>query len=377
VFCHLRREAAECSKTMDYCGGMTTSLSFRRSAASILSALCLVVGIVLIPSGADAQQSSSPSCSGLGYTVARADEVLVAFDLATGAATGTQVPTGSDPQGIAVSADGSTVVVAAYGDDQVDFYDASTLALVTSVSLVAPIAIAINPVSGFIYVSQDWVNQISILDPTSHTVTGVIATSGTVNAMTFTPDGSNLLAVESLSSAIEIFDQTGTQIGSPIALGANPNAVVVTPDGTTAYVSATSQNKIIEINLTTLAQTNHSVMGMPLGIAVSSDGEHLWVPLLGGGQVQVFSLPTFTVETTIPVVGGPSLVMFAPGNDIAYVTAQVASTLTGISTVDRSVVSTETIEGVVFPMALCPFAKPVPETTTTVALDPVAPAFTG
>ena len=117
MFRHFRREAAECSKTMDYCGTMTTSLSFRRSAASILSALCLVVGIVLIPSGAHAEQSSSPSCSGLGYTVARADEVLVAFDLATGATTGTQVPTGSGPQGIAVSADGSTVVVAAYGDD--------------------------------------------------------------------------------------------------------------------------------------------------------------------------------------------------------------------------------------------------------------------
>lgn len=362
---------------MNHYGAMTNSLLLRRSAASILSVLCLLAGMVLMPSGAHAQQSSSPSCAGLGYTVARADEVLVAFDLATGATTGTQVPTGSGPQGIAVSADGSTVVVAAYGDDQVEFYDAATLALVTSVPLDAPDAIAINPVSGFIYVSQEVVNQISIIDPTSRTVTGVFATGGEVTSMAFTPDGTTLLAVETLSSAIEIFDQTGTQIGSPIALGANPYAVVVTPDGTTAYVSATFQNKIIEINLTTLAQANHSGMDKPLGIAVSSDGEHLWVPLLGGGQVQVFSLPAFTLETTIPVAGGPSLVMFAPGIDIAYVTAQLASTLTGISTVDRSVVSTETIEGGEFAMALCPFATPEPITTTTVAVDPVAPAFTG
>gem|GEM_PF-4831409 len=377
MFCHPRREAAECSKTMDYCGSMTTSLSFRRSAASILSALCLVVGIVLIPSGADAQQSSSPSCSGLGYTVARADEVLVAFDLATGATTGTQVSTGLDPSGVSVTADGSVVVVAASADDLVEFYDAATLELVDSTSVIAPMFVGINSFSGLIYVSQDGLNQISVIDPTSHDVIDVISTSGTVNAMTFTPDGSNLLAVETLSSAIEIFDQTGTQIGSPIALGANPNAVVVTPDGTTAYVSATFQNKIIEINLTTLTQTNHSAGSLPLGSAVSPDGGHLWVPLMGAGQVQVFALPAFTLETTIPVAGGPSLVMFAPGIDIAYVTAQLASTLTGISTVDRSVVSTETIEGGVFAMALCPFATPEPITTTTVAVDPIAPTFTG
>lgn len=377
MFCHFRREAAECSKTMGYSGSMTNSLAFRRSAASILSALCLVVGIVLIPSGAHAEQSSSPSCSGLGYTVARSDEVLVAFDLATGATTGTQVPTGSGPQGIAVSADGSTVVVAAYGDDEVEFYDAATLALVASVSLVAPTVIAINPVSGFMYVSQEVVNQISIIDPTSRTVTGAFATGGAVNAMAFTPDGTTLLAVETLSSAIEMFDQTGTQIGSPIALGANPNAVVVTPDGITAYVSATFQNKIIEINLTTLTQTNHSVGNLPLGIAVSPDGGYLWVPLMGAGQVQVFALPAFTAETTIPVPGNPSVIVFAPGMDILYVTAQIASTLTGISTLDRSVVLTEAIAGGPFAMALCPLVKPVPVTTTTVAVDPVAPAFTG
>ena len=338
-----------------------------------------MAGIMLIPAGAQAQQSSRPNCSGLGYTVAGSDEVLFAFDLATGAATGTQVPTGSGPEGMALSADGSTVMVAALSDDRVEFYDAATLALVDTTSVIAPIAITVHPVSGVIYVSQEGVNQISILDPTSHAVSGTITTGGTVNAMTFTPDGSNLLAVETLSSAVEIFDQAGTQIGSPIALSANPYAIAVTPDGTTAYISATFQNKIIEIDLTTLTQTDHSVMGFPLGIAVSPDGQELWVPLLSGGQVQVFSLPTFTVETSISVVGGPSLVKFAPGTDIAYVTAQLSSTLTGISTVDYSVVSTEDIDGAVFAMALCPFAEPEPEptTTTTVVVDPIAPTFTG
>jgi hypothetical protein len=71
--------------------------------------------------------------------------------------------------------------------------------------------------------------------------------------------------------------------------------------------------------------------------------------------------------------------MFAPGIDLAYVTAQLASTLTGISMVDRLVVSTEAIAGGVFAMALCPFAEPEPEptTTTTVVVDPIAPTFTG
>ena len=361
---------------MDYYGSMENSLWGRRSAASILSALCLMAGIMLIPAGAQAQQSSRPNCSGLGYTVAGSDEVLFAFDLATGAATGTQVPTGSGPEGMALSADGSTVMVAALSDDRVEFYDAATLALVDTTSVIAPIAITVHPVSGVIYVSQEGVNQISILDPTSHAVSGTITTGGTVNAMTFTPDGSNLLAVETLSSAVEIFDQAGTQIGSPIALSANPYAIAVTPDGTTAYISATFQNKIIEIDLTTLTQTDHSVMGFPLGIAVSPDGQELWVPLLSGGQVQVFSLPTFTAQVAVPAIGGPSLVMFAPGTDIAYVTAQLSSTLTGISTVDYSVVSTEDIDGGVFAMALCPTAEPEP-TTTTVAVDPIAPSFTG
>ena len=356
---------------------MENSLWGRRSAASILSALCLMVGIVLIPSGAQAQQSSSPSCAGLGYTVARADEVLVAFDLATGATTGTQVPTGSGPQGIAVSADGSTVMVAASSDDRVEFYDAATLALVDSTSVITPNFIAVNPVSGVIYVSQSGMNQISILNPTSRTVTGVFATGGEVTSMAFTPDGTTLLAAEYFSSAIEIFDQTGTPIGSPIALGVDPGAIAVTPDGITAYVSATFQNEIIEIDLTTRTQTQHSVMMLPNGLAVSPNGQELWVPLMGAGQVQVFSLPTFTAEVAVPVIGGPSLVMFAPGTDIAYVTAQLSSSLTGISTLDRSVVSTEQIGDGLFALALCPTAEPEPITTTTVAVEPIAPAFTG
>lgn len=348
-----------------------------RRVGLVLIALVAASGPLVATASSDAQTTPSALCGGFGYVVTNSGS-LIAFDTQTGLLLGSPVATGSSPADVDVTADGSRVVVPATYSDELQIFDAATLALIGSVPMVTPGRVAVSSVSDIAYVTQGAQNQISIVDLSTLTVTGTIATAGDASFVALSADGSTIWVAEYSTSTIERFTSAGNPVGSAIVLSAHPESIALTPDGATAYVTTLFDNTIVEIDAQTAMVFDHAIQNFPQSAIVTPDGQHLWFSGMGGGQVEQYALPAFTPEQAASAPGNPmSIALTADGATIFVVTA-ISGTLTGISTADASQFSVAAVTGTPRGVAVCPQVAPAPvPTTTTIAVDPVAPSFTG
>jgi YVTN family beta-propeller protein len=186
------------------------------------------------------------------------------------------------PDGIALSADGKSAYVLTqnppvdeYAVEAVDTATNTISASITASSFDHPVAIAANPVSGYVYVLND-TGAVSVISTAKNAVTAVI---GTPN-----PDDT-------------MYD--------PV-----PQAIAVSPNGATAYVSQGPLGIISVLNLTTDKVTRTITVSddpsvlTPTTLALGPDGKTLYVALGGDGipgnaEVAVIDTATGTVAGTI------------------------------------------------------------------------------
>jgi YVTN family beta-propeller protein len=84
-------------------------------------------------------------------------------------------------------------------------------------------------------------------------------------------------------------------ITATIPVGANPDAVAVSPDGQHLYVANAASDAVAVINTATKhVTTSVSVAGGPSGIAVSPNCQHLYVARPGSDAASVIDTATTT-----------------------------------------------------------------------------------
>ena len=121
-------------------------------------------------------------------------------------------------------------------------------------------------------------------------------------------------------------------ITATIPVGANPDAVAVSPDGQHLYVANAASDAVAVINTATEhVTTSVSVAGGPSGIAVSPNGQHLYVARPGSDAASVIDTATNHVTATIPVGDHPYYLAVSPDGTALYVTNNAAATVTVIA----------------------------------------------
>jgi YVTN family beta-propeller protein len=223
--------------------------------------------------------------------------------------TSTFAPTltfsGGSPTGIAFSRNGKELFAAQYGASQVNVYDtAGEGSLLSQIPTGAdPAQVAITPNGKRAYVTNSYAQY---------------PTGGTV-------------------SVIDV--GTRKVKGKPITVGNDPQPIAITPNGQTVYVGnrhdatisviETKHNTVTDtISVATL--TNTVVGGH---IAVSPDGEYLYVPVYPGGVgengvVLVISTATDQIATQFPAEEGPDGIAIAPDGNTIYVTNNYSGSMT-------------------------------------------------
>lgn len=238
-----------------------------------------------------------PAAAATLLTGNKAENTVSFIDLATGKERA-RLPTGPMPHEIAVSPDGRTAAVVAYGAKQIDLYDVAGAKHLRTIDLGEnrrPHGIAWLK-SGRIVATTEGSSTLSLVDPAS----------GKVDSVATGAQGSHM--------------------------------VVVTRDEKRAFVSNLGSRNITAIDLVKRAKiADLSAGAEPEGIALTPDGRELWVANRADDTVMIFDARSLKPQATIRVGDMPIRLMISPDGRTAVTSGMLDGGLTLIDVNIRKV----------------------------------------
>ncbi|MEN6602815.1 MAG: cell surface protein, partial [Bryobacteraceae bacterium] len=268
-------------------------------------------GVVAAPNGRTLYVS--------GQTAAR----IAMFDIASGKVV-RRIELGAAPGGIAVSADGATLYVAAGSlAGEVLVIDAASGRVTARIAAGhTPMAPVLGRDGKALYVCNRFSNDISVIDLVARKETGRIPVVREPVAAAITPDGSTLVVanllpvgpanVEMVAAAVSVVNLKTRQVRNiPLANGSTGlRGICVSPDGRFAYVTHTlgryqlpttqlergwmntNALSIIDVSAgkalnTVLLDDVHLGAANPWGVACSTDGKLIAVAHAGTHELSV------------------------------------------------------------------------------------------
>jgi YVTN family beta-propeller protein len=303
-----------------------------RSFGFLLMGLCVTWGMLAVlirpeATGAEKQRYRSPfdlAYSPDGETLAVSDDTggaLVLIDAKTGRVDG-EVQLRGRPAGVAWAPDGERVFVAERGAGSVAEVDAATKEVVRRLTVgPRPVGVALAPERGVLLAANSGTHSVSIVDLRSGKEKRRISGVHSPFFLTVTPDeklalvGSLLPATPAddptTSASVSLLDLDADRVVAEIRVppnGSNLRQIAVSPDGKWAYAVhnfgratlPTTQldrgwvntNALTIIDLakrerlaTVLLDQVMEGAANPWGVAISGDGETLWISLAGVHQM--------------------------------------------------------------------------------------------
>lgn len=220
----------------------------------------------------------------------------------------------SQPFGIAVSPDGSTVFISNFGAHSIDVYNADLSMLYTTVPITGmnPSTIELSPDGAYLYAAYTGVSQIARFDVSSmapYLTNEISQPSGGANpyVLAVNQDGS-LVYITNLSGPISHFnaDLSGvfTEVFAVTGL-VNPIGIAFDPDGSRIYVGSSGSNEVAVLNpasfVPVIPPLSSQGMG-PFSLAINPDGSRLFVTNAVNNLLSVRELIHNTYD---PVAGSP------------------------------------------------------------------------
>jgi YVTN family beta-propeller protein len=168
------------------------------------------------------------------------------------------IEVGPTPHGLAITPDGSRVLVAGFGTDQVEAIDTRTNQVVWEVPVPQPHNIAITPDSSTAYAGSQLkgAEALAIIDVGSGTQTGSMPLDHTPRALTVSPDGADIAYTLAGVDALQVADLTARQLETQIPTGASPHHPLFTPDGKLGLVVSQGPGTLDLFDPTTYVATN-------------------------------------------------------------------------------------------------------------------------
>ncbi len=212
--------------------------------------------------------------------------------------TETLVHVGQDPEGLAVTPDGSQVWVLDTGPQTGDA--PSSLGAISVVSTATdavtatlrlpstdPREIAFSPSGATAYVTSG--DGLLVIDTATLKVVDVIRHLGSAQGVAVSPDGSTVYVTSTALDQVDVISAATNTVTGTIKVGQLPWSLALSPTGSTLYVADPDSDAVSVIDTATgLVTATISDSGDPVSVAVTPDGSELWVGGLTSGIVTVF-----------------------------------------------------------------------------------------
>jgi len=220
------------------------------------------------------------------------------------------LPSGSDPEQLAVTADSQTLYVSNEDTAQLTVVDAAKGEIIRSVSVgTEPEGVALSPDGTMAFVTSETNNRVDVVNTVSGELLGSVAVGLRPRAIAVFRDARRALVTLEDAASVALIDPVGRKVIKTVTLpGDNirPMGVALSPDERTAYVTTGRGRKLFALTGDTLVERWSVEVGdRPWGVAVSPDGAKVYTANGSSNDVSVVDVEAQKVVARIPVPGRP------------------------------------------------------------------------
>ena len=139
------------------------------------------------------------------------------------------VSAGKSPYAVAVNPVTGKVYVANLTSNNVTVIDGTTNATTTVPVGSNPIAVAVNPVTGKVYVANENSANVTVIDGTTNTVTATVGVGANPQAVAVNPVTGKVYVANWSSANVTVIDGVTNTVAATVSVGSEPEAVAVNP----------------------------------------------------------------------------------------------------------------------------------------------------
>jgi YVTN family beta-propeller protein len=156
------------------------------------------------------------------------------------------------------------------GPGTVSVVDTMTNAEVTEIATGnTPTAVAVTPDGSKLLVVNKFSNNVAVVDVAALAVVGTIPVSFVPHGIAISPDGKRAFVTNSEDDSLSVLDIPTMAPVLAIRVGDRPISVALTPDGVRAYVTNYFSNTVSIVDTASLSVVNTIPVGVnPVGIAI-------------------------------------------------------------------------------------------------------------
>lgn len=257
------------------------------------------------------------------FCVSRIDAASVSCGIVstTAAALGASTAVDAAPAHVALSADGTRAYTANQYGNSLSIVDVATSTLVGTVPLSnGGFNVLADPGSSRVYVTTA-TGALHVVDATTQSVLTQVATGPASNGLAL-DRAAGLLYVSSITAGtVAVVNTTTNTVVKTYPVSPKPQRIALSADGATLYVASESAGLEIVTVATGATVAVPAVFSGAVGLALSPDGQKVYVTNPPLGYLQIVDVATKQV-TTLNGLATPRNVAFGLGGAVALVTGE-------------------------------------------------------
>jgi len=262
--------------------------------------LVALSGSPMAPPGTDESKLPPPDRTADGIGV---------VDIAARKVT-TVLTSGSDPEQISLSADGSKVFVSNEDAGVASIIDVATNKIVGEVKVGGePEGVTTSPNGQWVYVTSEEDNQIAVIDTASNKVIKMFEVGARPRSSVFLPDSSRAYVTAENGGTVHVVDTKTHSVVKTLKITgemARPMGAVASHDGRRVYVTTGRGTMLLAIDTAKDEVVGSVKVGTrPWGVEISPDGKRLYTANGPSNDVSVVDADTMTVIATVSAGRSP------------------------------------------------------------------------
>ena len=293
------------------------------------------------------------------YVTNEASGDVTVIDAATLTAVAT-IPVGKRPRGIAASPDGTRLYVALSGSpnagpgvdektlpppdrtaDGIGIIDVRQGKLVKVVpSGTDPEQLAVSPDGTRVFVANEDAGRASIIDVASGKVIETFKTGDEPEGVSVEPSGDRVWVTSESDGAVVVYDLAKERTAGSVKVGPRPRSIAFLPDGSRAYVPSENGGTLTLIDARRLRPLKTIDLGTgmrPMGTKMSADGKQLYVTTGRSKMVLFLDTATNTIAGSVEAGARPWGLAVAPDGATLYTANGPSNDVSAIDVATRQV----------------------------------------
>jgi YVTN family beta-propeller protein len=227
---------------------------------------------------------------------------------------------GEDPGDVVATRDGEVAYVSGFQDGSITVVrlgDDTTTSEIVRLPTRSAYRLALSPNERRLYVTSSD-GRLYVFNTATRTLATSKALGGSLQGLTIDHAGTGLF-VSSTAGDVWRLERGTLRSLRQTTLACTAQDIVLSNDDRELYV-ACEKGSVIVLDARSLEQIDVLEVGPAFGLAVTPDGEQLYVSSPSEGSVSIVDLATRKVVRRIAVQGAPRRIAFSPSGNQAYIT---------------------------------------------------------